>query len=118
MTIVENIKSMISKTNNVKSFMKLAKSMSYSDAVDKLIDGILIGILTTLKFDSSRIMHEHLTKMINITIILRPIIIKIDESFLMTFIMDSLPPQYGQFQINYNTIKDKWNMIELQTLLI
>ena len=32
--------------------------------------------------------------------------------------MNSLPPRYGPFQINYNTIKDKWNVTKLQSLLI
>ena len=31
----------------------------------------------------------------------------VDESFLVQFILNSLPLQYGPFQIHYNTIKDK-----------
>jgi len=31
--------------------------------------------------------------------------------------MNSLPAQYGPFQINYDTIKDKWNVAELQVYL-
>ena len=36
----------------------------------------------------------------------------------MQFIINSLASQYGLFQINYNTIKDKQSMNELQTMLI
>ena len=41
-----------------------------------------------------------------------------NENFRVQFIMNFMPPQYGPFQINYNTIKDKWNVTELQSLLI
>ena len=31
--------------------------------------------------------------------------------------MNSLPPEYGLFQINYNTMKDKWDVNELASKL-
>ena len=77
-----------------------------------------MGTLTTMKFDGSRTMHEHITEMINIAARLGSMGMKVDEIFLVTLIVNSLPPQYGPFQINYNTIKDKWNETKLQTLLI
>ena len=36
----------------------------------------------------------------------------------MTFILNCLPPDYGSFHMNYNTMKDKWNVHELQSILI
>ena len=41
----------------------------------------------------------------------------VDEFFLILFILNSLPLQYGQFQINYNTMKDKWNANQLAIML-
>ena len=41
----------------------------------------------------------------------------VDEFFLVQFILNSLPSQYGPFQINYNTIKDKWNLNQLANML-
>jgi hypothetical protein len=43
---------------------------------------------------------------------------EVHESFLVQFIINSLPQEYGQFQVNYNTIKDKWNFQELKAMLI
>ena len=41
----------------------------------------------------------------------------VDEYFLVQFILNSLPlEQYGPFQMNYNTIKDKWNVNELTSI--
>jgi hypothetical protein len=41
----------------------------------------------------------------------------VDEFFLVQFILNSLPPQYEPFQINYNTMKDKWNLNQLANML-
>jgi len=32
--------------------------------------------------------------------------------------MNSLPYEFGQFQVNYNTLKDKWNFQEIKVLLV
>jgi len=70
--------------------------------------------LTTMKFDGGRTMHEHLTEMKNIAARLKSMGLEVNESFLVQFIMNSLPPHYRPFQINYNTIKDEWNVTKLQ----
>ena len=44
-----------------------------------------------------------------------------DESgctFLVQFILNSLTFEYGPSQINYNTIKDKWDVSEFSSMLI
>ncbi|XP_010556420.1 PREDICTED: uncharacterized protein LOC104825750 [Tarenaya hassleriana] len=42
----------------------------------------------------------------------------VNETFLVQFIINSLPVEFGQFQVNYNTIKEKWNFQELKAMLI
>jgi len=42
----------------------------------------------------------------------------VDEFFLVQFFLNSLPPQYGPLQIHYNTIKYKWNVNELASVLV
>ncbi|GAV76542.1 UBN2_2 domain-containing protein [Cephalotus follicularis] len=118
MTVANNIKSTILVTDNAKEFMKSVKNLSQSESADKSRDGTLMGTLTTIKYDGSRTMHGHVTEMENIASRLRSMGVKVDESFLVQFIINSLPSEYGTFQINYNTIKDKWNVNELQSMLI
>ncbi|ESR55867.1 hypothetical protein CICLE_v10023842mg, partial [Citrus x clementina] len=77
-----------------------------------------MGKLTTCKFDGTRTMHQHMIEMIGTATKLRSIRMEVSEIFLMQFIINSLPPEYSLFQINYNTIKDKWSTNELQTMLI
>ena len=41
----------------------------------------------------------------------------VEDSFIVQFILNSLPHEYGPFQINYNTIKNKWDINELASKL-
>ena len=74
--------------------------------------------LTTKRFDWSQTIHEHVTHMSNLASRLTSMGMEVHESFLVQFIINSLPQEYGQFQVNYNTIKDKWNFQELKAMLI
>ncbi|GAV82104.1 UBN2 domain-containing protein, partial [Cephalotus follicularis] len=118
MTVANNVKSTIPVIDNAKEFVQSMENLSQSESVDKSRAGTLMGTLTTIKYDGSRTMHEHVTEIVNIAARLRSMGMKVDESFLVQFIINSLPSEYGPFQINYNTIKDKWNVAELQSMLI
>ncbi|XP_062075407.1 uncharacterized protein LOC133779464 [Humulus lupulus] len=65
MTVANNIKSTIKKIESAKEFMKFLEESSQSEFVDKSIPGTLIDTLTTIKFDGSRTMHEHIIEMTN-----------------------------------------------------
>jgi hypothetical protein len=67
----------------------------------------LMGTLTTMKFDGSHTIHEHIIEMTNITVRLKLLRMDMDASFLLQFIINSLPLEYGHFQMNYNTTKNK-----------
>ena len=41
-----------------------------------------------------------------------------DESFIMHYILNILPQQYGPFKISYNTHKDKWSINELMSMCV
>src|SRR5262249_32484075 len=77
-----------------------------------------MGTLTTMKFDGSRTMHDHVNEMSNIAARLKSLGMNVDEDFLVQFVLNSLPSEYGPFQMNYNTMKDKWNMNELHSMLV
>ncbi|KAK2992078.1 hypothetical protein RJ640_023461 [Escallonia rubra] len=47
---------------------------------------------------------------------LKSLEIGISETFLVQFILDSLPIEYGPFKFFYNTHKDKWSINELLTI--
>ncbi|KAI3453362.1 hypothetical protein Pfo_010025 [Paulownia fortunei] len=118
MTITNNIRLTILKIDSAKKFMKFVEDHSQSDfmLIRQLLP--LIGMLITMKFDGSRTMHEHVTEITNLTSRLGSMGLKVSDNFLVQFIINSLLPVYSSFQINYNTIKDKYNVTELQSMLI
>ncbi|KAL3624762.1 hypothetical protein CASFOL_031430 [Castilleja foliolosa] len=116
MTIASNIKSTLPPTENAKDFIKLVGERSQT--ADKSLAGTLMATLTTIKFDGSRSMYEHVMEMTNIAARLKSLEMKVDDSFLVQFVLNSLPPEYGPFQMNYNTMKDKWNVNELHSMLV
>ena len=77
-----------------------------------------MSILTTMKFDGSRIMHEHVIEMKNIVARIKTLGIAVNENFLVQFILNSLPSGYDPFQMCYNTMKDKWNMHQWHSMLV
>ena len=87
-------------------------------SADKSLAGTLMAQLTTIKFDGSRSMQEHTIEMTNIAARLKSLGMAVDDSFMVQFILNSLPSECGAFQINYNTMKDKWDVNELVGMLI
>jgi len=66
-----------------------------------------MSTLTTMKFDGSHTMHEHVIELTNIATRLKTLGITVNENFFVHFIMNSLPSEYGSFQMSYNTMEDK-----------
>ncbi|TYK29154.1 UBN2 domain-containing protein [Cucumis melo var. makuwa] len=118
MTIANNIKSTIKKTEDAKEFMKSVEKCSQSESADKSLSGTLMSTLTNITFDGSRTIHEYILEMTNLAARLKTMGMKVNENFLVTFILNSLPLEYGPFHMNYNTLKDKWNVHELKSMLI
>ncbi|GKC28100.1 retrovirus-related pol polyprotein from transposon TNT 1-94, partial [Tanacetum coccineum] len=118
MTIANNIKSTLPRieNQNAKDFLKLVEEKFRF--ADKALTGTLMAELTTMKFDGSKSMQQHVIDMTNTAARRKTFGMNVDDSFLVQFIMNSLPPEYGLFHINYNTLKDKWNIDELSSKLI
>ncbi|XP_074313540.1 uncharacterized protein LOC141648719 [Silene latifolia] len=118
MTMADKIKPSMPKTEKATEFMLKVKECSQSDLADKSTVGSLMSELTTKRFDWSQPIHDHVTHMSNLAAKLKTLGMDISDTFLVQFIINSLPYEFGQFQVNYNTIKDKWNYQELKAMLI
>ena len=118
MTMAENVKPSVPKTDNAREFMMKIKEYSQSDIADKSIVGNLMSELTTKKFNWSQPIHDHVTDMSNLAAKLKSMGMDVSETFLVQFIINSLSPEFGQFQVNYNTLKEKWNPQEIKAMLI
>ncbi|RVW65982.1 Retrovirus-related Pol polyprotein from transposon TNT 1-94 [Vitis vinifera] len=73
---------------------------------------------TSLKLTGVRGVREHIMEMRDIVAQLKKLEVEMSESFLVHFILNTLPPQYGPFKISYNTHKDKWSINELMTMCV
>ncbi|PON45647.1 hypothetical protein PanWU01x14_257580, partial [Parasponia andersonii] len=89
MTVAKNIKSSLSQTDSAKEFLKFEDE--HSQTADKSLVGTLVGNLTTMKFDGSHIMYEHVTEVINILARLKSLGMNVDDNFPVQFIINSLP---------------------------
>ncbi|WVZ21550.1 hypothetical protein V8G54_008872 [Vigna mungo] len=96
--------------------MKFVKECSQID--DKTLMMTLMSTLTTKKSDVLLSMHEHMIEMTNITTKLKSLGMIVDENFSYSNYFELLMFTYDLFQMNYNTMKDKWNMHELHNLLV
>ena len=81
MIVANNINSTIPKTKNTKEFMRLVEE--YSQIIDRSLVGILMSTLTTMKFDGSCTMHEHVIEMTNIVIRFKTLEMTMNKNFLV-----------------------------------
>ena len=83
MSMAENIKPSMPKTENAREFIQKIKEFSQSDLADKSIVGTLMNELTTKKFDWSKPIHDHVTEMSNLAARLKAMGMDVSESFLV-----------------------------------
>ncbi|KAL5555854.1 hypothetical protein UlMin_038090 [Ulmus minor] len=91
LSVANNIKTTLPKTNNAKEFMKFVEERSQT--ADKSFARTLVATLTTIKFDGSCSMHEYVIEMTNIAVRLKSLEMNVDENFLIQFIINSLPSE-------------------------
>ncbi|XP_051146375.1 uncharacterized protein LOC127261971 [Andrographis paniculata] len=90
MSIANHIKSTLPEINDAKEFIKADGERSQT--ADKSLAGTLMATLTTIKFDGSRSIHEHVVEMKNLVARLKALGMTVDDNFLVQFILNSLPP--------------------------
>jgi hypothetical protein len=74
--------------------------------------------LLSKTFDNFKSVREHIMEMRDMFAQLKSLEVDISESFLVHFILNSLPSKYTHFKISYNTHKDKWSENELLTMCV
>jgi hypothetical protein len=85
---------------------------------DKALASTLIMKFSSLRLTSVRGVREHILQMRDNVAQLKKLEVEMSESFLVHYILNTLPHQYGPFKISYNTHKDKWSINELMTMCV
>ncbi|XP_059316304.1 uncharacterized protein LOC132067172 [Lycium ferocissimum] len=114
--IAKNIDKSIPKSTRAREF--LASIERQFMASDKPLIGTLMEMFTTKKYNGTSGVREHIVEMVNMAEQLKSMDMTISESFLVQFVLNSLPSQFGPFKISYNTNKEKWTMDELIVMCV
>ena len=103
--INKNIRGSIPECNKVKDFMKAIEEQFIRS--NKALASILMKRFSSKTFDYSKNVCEHIMEMRDMVAQLKSLEVEISESFLVHFILNSLPSEFGPFKISYNTHKNK-----------
>ncbi|XP_043721023.1 uncharacterized protein LOC122668535 [Telopea speciosissima] len=76
----------------------------------KAQSGDLMTKLTTAMFDGNGSSKEHLLGLVSLGNKIRELEINLDDDFLVTIALNSLPGQYKHLHGTYNALKNKWSM--------
>jgi hypothetical protein len=96
---------------NVKIFM--AKIEEHFRESSKASASILMSKLMQAKYDGRGNVREHILKMIVMSNKLKDLECPLPESYVIHYIMISVPSYFGNFKINYNSSDKKWITTEL-----
>ncbi|XP_052194733.1 uncharacterized protein LOC127802762 [Diospyros lotus] len=88
------------------------------ESSDKALASTLMTKLSSMRLTGIKGVREHIMKMRDIAAQLKSLEVTMSDSFLVHFILNSLPQQYGPFKISYNTHKNKWSINELLTMCV
>ena len=117
MTVAANIKATLPTYETTKELMTGLKDRSQT--ADKSLGSNLMAELTTMKFDGSVSMHDHLLQMTSKAAKLNSLGFTVDDSFLVQFILNSLPQDvWGPFRLTYNIQSERWTVNQLTSKLI
>ncbi|KAL6323868.1 hypothetical protein AAG906_005864 [Vitis piasezkii] len=110
------IRGSIKQHKNVRESLKAIDKQFVTS--DKALESTLKMKFTSLKLIGIIGVHEHIMEMRDIVAQMKKLEVEMSKSFLVHFILNTLPPQYGPFKISYNTHKDKWYINELMTMCV
>jgi hypothetical protein len=87
----------------------LEKLGSQFTSSSKAYAGSLIKRLISEKYTSDGV-RDHILKMSNVVARLKPLDLAIKDGFLIYLIFNSLSKEFETFEVNYNSMNDKWTL--------
>jgi hypothetical protein len=87
----------------------LEKMESQFTCSSKAYDSSLIKRLISEKYTDGGV-RDHILMMSNIAARLKPLNLAIKDDFLIYLIFNSLPKEFETFEVNYNSMNDKWTL--------
>ena len=110
-SISRTIRGSIEAKENAKDLLEAIKAQF--QITDKALGASLISRLTSIKYNGTLGVREHIFTMTNIASKLKEVDMTVSEKYLVQFIFNSLPPEFGPFKVAYNQSSTPWSLNEL-----
>ena len=114
--ISAGIRGSVKQINKVKPLLKAIDEQF--ETSDKALASTLIMQFSSTKLIGTRGVSDHIMHMRDIATQLQTLEVTMSDTFLVHYILNTLPQQYSPFKISYNTHKDKWSINELLTMCV
>ena len=114
--ISASIRSSVDQHEKVNDLLKAIDDQFIT--FDKALASTFIMQFSSLKLQGIRGVRDHIMRMRDIVAQLKALEVTMSDSFLVHYILCTLPLQYAPFKISYNTHKDKWSINELMTMCV
>lgn len=106
----------VDQHENVCDFLKAIDDQFVTSK--KALASTLIMKFSSYRLTSVKDVREHIMKMRDISAQLKKLEVDMSDSFLVHYILNSLPVEYVPFKISYNIHKNKWSINELMTMCV
>jgi hypothetical protein len=113
--ISEGIQGTISECETVVEYLEKVESQFTSPL--KAYDSSLIKSLISDKYTSGGV-RDHILRMSNVAARLKPLDLAIKDGFLIYLIFNSLPKEFETFEVNYNSMNDKWTLEKFMAMCV
>ena len=110
-SILEAFRGSINESTNAKKF--LSELQQYFAKNEKSETSTILATLISMRYKGKGNIREYIMEMSNLTGKLKALKLELSEDLLVHLVLISLPAQFSQFKVSYNTQKDKWTLNEL-----
>ena len=110
-SIPEAFRGSITESKDAKKFLEEIKQIFAKN--EKTETSNLLATLISMRYKGKGNIREYIMEMSNLTGKLKALKLQLSEDLLVHLVLISLPAQFSQFIVSYNTQKDKWSLNEL-----
>ena len=114
--ISAGIRGSVEQINKVKPLLQTIDEQF--ETSDKALPRTLIMQFSSTKLTKTKGVCDHIMSMSDIAAQLQTLEVTMSNTFLVHYILNTLPQQYSPFKISYNTHKDKQSINELLTMCV